>query len=224
MSWIGELCFDARGLVPVVAQDATTGEVLMLAYANRDALERTAATGQAHYWSRSRAEIWMKGGTSGHTQTVEEIRVDCDGDAVLYRVRQRGPACHTLAPSCFFRHAEGDELVDSATRAHVISRLEAIVARRDHERPEGSYSTYLFSKGIDKVLKKVGEEAAEVIIAAKNDGGPELVSETTDLLYHLLVALRMRGVSLDEVWSEMDARFGGAPRVPPEGRDPHPSS
>lgn len=224
MSWIGELKFDSQGLVPVVAQETATGEVLMVAFANREALERTAATGQAHYWSRSRSELWLKGATSGHTQAVEEIRVDCDGDAVLYRVRQTGPACHTLATSCFFRRAEEGQLSDAGPSGHVLSRVEAIVAQRDETRPEGSYSTYLFTKGLDKVLKKVGEEASEVIIAAKNDAGPELASETADLLFHLLVALRIRGVPMADVWGEMESRFGASSRVPADGRDPHPSS
>jgi phosphoribosyl-ATP pyrophosphohydrolase/phosphoribosyl-AMP cyclohydrolase len=224
MSWLDEVKFDARGLVPVVAQESRTGEVLMVAYANREALERTDASGRAHYWSRSRGEIWEKGATSGHIQEVDEIRADCDGDAVLYRVRQTGPACHTLARSCFFRAVEGGELAEAAEGGHILSRLESIIRRRDEERPEGSYTTYLFEKGLDKVLKKVGEETTEVIVAAKNEELAELRSESADLLFHLLVLLRVRGLPLDELWAELEGRFGGPTRIPAPRATDHPHS
>ena len=144
MSWIDQVKLDDRGLVPVVAQDARTGEVLMLAWANADALRRTIDTGRATYWSRSRGELWTKGETSGNAQAVEEVRVDCDGDAVLYRVRQTGPACHTGERSCFFRTVDADELTAAEDPRHVLARVEEIVAERDTARPEGSYTTYLF--------------------------------------------------------------------------------
>jgi phosphoribosyl-ATP pyrophosphohydrolase/phosphoribosyl-AMP cyclohydrolase len=210
MSWIDQVKLDDRGLVPVVAQDARTGEVLMLAWANAEALRRTLDTGRATYWSRSRAALWTKGETSGNAQQVEEVRVDCDGDAVLYRVRQTGPACHTGQPSCFFRTVEGRD-VRSPDR-HVLERIEEILAARDQGRPEGSYTTYLFTQGIDKVLKKVGEEATETIIAAKNEGIGPLRSESADLIYHLMVLWRVKGLPLDEVWAELEARFGRSPR------------
>jgi phosphoribosyl-AMP cyclohydrolase / phosphoribosyl-ATP pyrophosphohydrolase len=222
MSWTDEVKYDERGLVPVVAQDARTGEVLMLAWANARALALTAETGRAHYWSRSRGELWKKGETSGNAQEVVEVRLDCDGDAVLYRVRQSGPACHTGERSCFFRAVEDDALSeDAADPRPVLTRIEEIVARRDAERPEGSYTTYLFDAGLDKILKKVGEEAAETIIAAKNDDLAALRSESADLLFHLMVLWRERGVTLDEMWAELDARFGRAPRpgsAAPAGR------
>lgn len=222
MSWLDELKFDAQGLIPVVAQESGTGEVLMVAYANRAALERTGATGRAHYWSRSRNEPWEKGATSGHIQEVDEIRMDCDGDAVIYRVRQTGPACHTLAHSCFFRRVEEGEWTETGEGGHILSRLEAIVRRREEERPEGSYTTYLFEKGLDKILKKLGEETAEVIIAAKNGNAAELRPETADLLFHLLVLLRAQGLPLTEVWAELEHRFGRPARVPgPRGDHPH---
>ena len=213
MSWLDEVKFDDRGLVPVVAQDARTGEVLMLAWANADALRLTRETGRAHYWSRSRGTLWKKGETSGNAQEVDEVRVDCDGDAVLYRVRQTGPACHTGERSCFFRTVAGDELAEGGDPRQVLTRVEALVAARDAERPEGSYTTYLFAQGLDKILKKVGEEATETIIAAKNEGTEQLRSESADLLYHLLVLWRAKGVPLDELWAELDRRFGQAPRA-----------
>jgi phosphoribosyl-ATP pyrophosphohydrolase/phosphoribosyl-AMP cyclohydrolase len=214
MSWIDQITFDDRGLVPVVAQDARTGEVLMLAWANRVALEQTARTGRATYWSRSRASLWVKGETSGHAQQVVDVRVDCDADAVLYRVRQTGPACHTGERSCFHRLGQ-DELPQADDPRHMLARLEEIIERRERERPEGSYTTYLFGKGTDKILKKLGEETAEAIIAAKNGDNAELRSESADLLFHLMVLWRDRGLSADEVWGELDRRFGAAPRPEP---------
>lgn len=212
MSWIDRITFDERGLVPVVAQDARTGEVLMLAWANREALSRTRETGRATYWSRSRGELWVKGETSGHAQEVVDVRVDCDGDAVLYRVRQTGPACHTGERSCFHRLAE-EELPEAGDPRPMLARLEEIIEKREQERPEGSYTTYLFTKGPDKILKKIGEEAAETIIAAKNEDNAELRSESADLLFHLMVLWRARGLDADEVWGELERRFGAAPRA-----------
>ena len=213
MPWMDEVKFDERGLVPVVAQDARTGEVLMLAWANADALERTLQSGRAHYWSRSRGELWRKGDTSGHAQEVVDVRLDCDGDAVLYRVRQTGPACHTGERTCFHRAVEEDSLVEAGDGRHVLSRIDDLLATRHAERPEGSYTTYLFEQGIDKILKKVGEEATETIIAAKNEGTEGLRSESADLVYHLMVLWRARGLPLEELWAELDRRFGQAPRA-----------
>jgi phosphoribosyl-ATP pyrophosphohydrolase/phosphoribosyl-AMP cyclohydrolase len=218
MSWIDQVKLDDCGLVPVVAQDARTGEVLMLAWANAEALRRTAETGRATYWSRSRGELWTKGKTSGNAQAVEEVRVDCDGDAVLYRVRQTGPACHTGERSCFFRAVDGDALRPGDDPRHVLARIEEAIAARDADRPEGSYTTYLFAQGLDKVLKKVGEEAAETIIAAKNEGTEQLRAESADLVYHLLVLWRAKGLPLDELWAELDLRFGRKPRDAPADR------
>jgi phosphoribosyl-ATP pyrophosphohydrolase/phosphoribosyl-AMP cyclohydrolase len=213
MSWIERIGYDDRGLVPVVAQDAATGEVLMLAWASAEALRLTAETGRAHYWSRSRGRLWRKGETSGHAQEVVEVRVDCDADAVLYRVRQAGPACHTGERSCFFRSVDdGAELAGAADPRPVLARVEEVVARRHAERPEGSYTTYLFEQGVDKVLKKVGEEAAETIVAAKNGDAAELRAETADLLFHLLVLWRALGFDFGEVYSELERRFGSPPR------------
>lgn len=212
MTWIDQLDFDSRGLIPVVAQEALTGEVLMLAYANREALERTLETGRAHYWSRSRQQLWQKGESSGHVQEVQEVRADCDGDAVLYRVRQSGVACHTGAGSCFHQRVEKDALAPADPAGHVLTRIAAVVRERDEQRPPDSYTTYLFEKGLDKILKKLGEETTETVIAAKNADPRELRAEAADLLYHLLVLLRASGVPPEEVWSELEARFGAAPR------------
>ncbi len=213
MPWTDSITFDDRGLVPVVAQDARTGEVLMLAWANAEALRLTHETGRAHYWSRSRASLWAKGETSGHTQEVVDVRVDCDADAVLYRVRQAGPACHTGERSCFHRVVAEEGALDEATDPRpMLARLEDTIAERARDRPEGSYTTYLFAQGVDKVLKKVGEEAAETIIAAKNGDNAELTSESADLLFHLMVLWRARGLPADAVWDELERRFGRAPR------------
>lgn len=211
-SWIDQLTFDERGLVAVVAQEADSGEVLMLAWADREALERTLETGRAHYWSRSRGALWQKGETSGHVQQVREVRVDCDGDAVLYRVAQAGPACHTGEGSCFHRRVEEEGLARAGGTGNVLSRVEEIVRAREAERPEGSYTTYLFDRGVDKILKKLGEESAETIVAAKNPGTDELRSEAADLLFHLLVLLRARGLPLADVYAELEERFGAPPR------------
>ncbi len=209
MSWLDDMKFDSRGLVPVVAQDAVTAEVLMLAYANRAALEATRRTGQAHYWSRSRDELWKKGATSGNRQPVDEVRVDCDGDAVLYRVRQSGCACHTGTRSCFQRLADGDHLAETGAPGDVFATLAATIRQRDETRPAGSYTSYLLREGVDKVLKKVGEESAEVIIAAKNPGTDELASEAADLLYHLLVLLHLRRLPFDAVRAKLAERGAG---------------
>ena len=217
MSWIDTITFDERGLVPVVAQDARTGEVLMLAWANREALQRTRETGRAHYWSRSRGALWMKGESSGHAQEVVDVRVDCDADAILYRVRQTGPACHTGERSCFHRTADGAEsgFGEAPDPRPMLARLESIIEERERERPEGSYTTYLFAQGPDKILKKLGEETAETIIAAKNEDNAELRSESADLLFHLMVLWRARGLDAGEVWGELERRFGAAPRAKP---------
>ena len=193
--------FDERGLVPAIVQDARTREVLTLAYMNEESLARTLETGQTWFWSRSRNELWHKGETSGNTQRVVSVTADCDLDALVVLVEPDGPACHTGARSCF-------DLELSEERAHggLLQELYEVIKTRQRERPDGSYTTYLFDKGLDKILKKVGEESAETIIAAKNDDPKQLVRETADLLYHLLVMLVARDVSLDEVRAELAQR------------------
>lgn len=207
-SWLEQVRFGPDGLVPVVAQDARNGDVLMLAYADRVALERTLATGEAHYWSRSRQALWKKGETSGHVQQVVEVRLDCDGDAVLYRVRQTGPACHTGAQTCFFTTAgpDGQAVPGEDPGAHLLTRLATLVHRRAVERPEGSYTVRLLDKGVPKISQKVGEEGVEVVVAANAENGERLASEAADLLYHLVVLLEARGVALDAVLGELEQR------------------
>jgi phosphoribosyl-AMP cyclohydrolase / phosphoribosyl-ATP pyrophosphohydrolase len=213
MPWTDEIRFDERGLVPVVAQDAGSGEVLMLAWANRQALQLTRETGQAHYWSRSRGEIWKKGETSGHHQEVLDVRLDCDGDAVLYRVQQTGPACHTGERSCFFRSVRGSALMPARDARPIMGRVQEVLARRWAERPADSYTTYLYDQGPDKILKKIGEEAAETIIAAKNGSEREMAGETADLLFHLMALWESMGMSFQHVYDELERRFGEPPRA-----------
>lgn len=208
--------WDERGLVPVVVQDAVSKDVLMMAYMNEAALRKTFETGEAWFWSRSRGELWHKGATSGNTQRVCFIRCDCDGDTLLLGVVPNGPACHTGNYSCFADEAFTGEsgaadggagrAASAGDRFRMLAVLESIIAKRDAERPEGAYTTYLFEKGIDKILKKVGEETAEVIIAAKNRDNDELRYETSDLLFHLLVLLREARLPLDEVMKELERR------------------
>jgi phosphoribosyl-ATP pyrophosphohydrolase/phosphoribosyl-AMP cyclohydrolase len=204
----GEIRFDERGLVPVIAQDAATGAVLTLAYANREAVERTLESGEAHYYSRSRGELWRKGATSGNTQRVVEVRVDCDGDALLYRVDPRGPACHTGEVSCFFTTLASGEVGDdrSADFGTIVGGLAGTIARRHREMPEGSYTAKLLGGGTERVAQKVGEEAVEVIVAALR--GERLAEEAADLVYHLLVLLEERGVGIGEVAGVLRDRHG----------------
>lgn len=194
-----ELKFDEHGLIPAIVQDASTREVLTLAYMNRESLARTIDTRETWFWSRSRNELWHKGETSGNTQQVVDLVADCDGDAIVVLVEPAGPACHTGARSCF-------DLKHDVDLAGVLTELYKLIEIRGRERPEGSYTTYLFDQGIDKILKKVGEESAETIIAAKNEETKPLVSEVSDLIYHLLVLLVARGVSLDQIREEMVLR------------------
>ena len=204
--------WDENGLVPAIVQDAASKDVLMMAYMNRDSLKLTLETGETWFWSRSRNELWHKGATSGHIQKVRSVKADCDGDTLLVTVDQTGPACHTGAYSCFHRDVSPQPSSDAAAPAEdggrfgILSVLETVIAKRDAERPEGAYTTYLFEKGLDKILKKVGEETAEVIIAAKNRSPDELRYETSDLIFHLLVLLREQRLPLDEVMRELATR------------------
>jgi len=202
---IKSLKFDERGLIPAIVQDARTREVLTLAYMNAESLARTVETGQTWFWSRSRNALWHKGETSGNTQSVVSVACDCDNDAIVVLVEPAGPACHTGARSCFDLKTEDEDL------GLLLATLYELIESRERDRPEGSYTTYLFSQGLDKILKKVGEESAETIIAAKNEDGARLTSEVADLVYHLLVLLVARGVSLDEVREELAKRRKAKP-------------
>lgn len=201
---IDNVKFDEKGLVPVVVQDCKTNSVLMLAYMNAESLRLTLETGNMTYFSRSRGKLWRKGETSGHYQTLKELRLDCDGDTLLALVEQEGPACHTGSYSCFFEPLYGSG--EFSGGYGIIDELFAVIKdRRDHPQ-EGSYTNYLFDKGIDKICKKVGEEAAEIIIAAKNAAPDEIRYESADFLYHLLVLLCERGLTPGEVFGELAKR------------------
>ena len=199
--------FDDRGLVPAIIQDANTDEVLTLAYMNDESLRRTMETGQTWLWSRSRNELWRKGATSGNTQVVVDVTADCDDDAVLVRVRPKGPACHKGEKSCFHNSIfTTDEVDGSPDFGRQLDELYNVIESRKRDRPEGSYTSYLFAEGLDKILKKVGEESAETIVAAKNDDREKFVGEVSDLIYHLIVLLVARGVSLNEIAAELNGR------------------
>jgi phosphoribosyl-ATP pyrophosphohydrolase/phosphoribosyl-AMP cyclohydrolase len=180
----------------------------MVAYADREALERTLSTGFAHYYSRSRKALWRKGETSGHEQRVAEIRLDCDGDTVLFRVDQTGPACHTGARTCFSRavRRDGGTAEGEEPGGHALTRLAATIAARAAERPAGSYTVELLDQGIPKISQKVGEEAVELVVAANAEDDTRLAAESADLLYHLLVLLEARSVPLDAVLRELEQR------------------
>ena len=200
--------YNDRGLIPAVLQDYESGEVLMLAYMNKKSFKKTIETGKACFWSRSRQEIWLKGNTSGNYQEVQNIYLDCDGDALLVQVKPEGPACHTGEKSCFFQHLAGADKEDFAfqKKASFLQVLSEVIAARKKELPENSYTTYLFEKGIDKITKKLAEEAAEVIIAAKNEDEEEIIYESADLIYHLLVLLESNRISVEQIFSELKSR------------------
>jgi phosphoribosyl-AMP cyclohydrolase / phosphoribosyl-ATP pyrophosphohydrolase len=206
---ISALRFNEQGLIPAIVQDVATGRVLMLAYMNREALERTLATGLVHYWSRSRAQLWQKGATSGHVQHLRDLRYDCDADTLLVIVDQEGVACHTGEPSCFFqRVSESPEPPQLPVSEGLLQQLYAVVQERKRRAPQESYVATLMARGQDHVLKKVLEEAAEVLMASK-DGRPEaIVYEMADLWFHAIVALGWHDISPQEVLQELQRRFG----------------
>jgi len=207
--------FDAAGLVPVIAQEAGTGMVRMVAWANREALERTLASGEACFWSRSRAALWRKGETSGNALHVREVRVDCDGDVVLYLVAADGPSCHTGATSCFYRRvadANAGTLEEDGgppdPPAVVIARVAEVIARRRRERPEKSYVVSLLDGGLAKVSAKITEEARELCEALPEGDAAHTAHEAADLVFHVLVGLEAAGVPVDAVFAELRRRFG----------------
>lgn len=196
-----DIKYDQNGLVPAIVQDIGTKEVLMMAYMNREAVELTLQTKIAHYYSRSRKNLWKKGETSGNFQEVKGFYYDCDGDTILLKVNQKGVACHTGNYSCFF-----NEVLREGKENHILERLYGIIAGRKELPKEGSYTNYLFNEGLDKILKKIGEESSEVIIGAKNNRD-ELIYETSDLIYHLMVLLVNEGITLGEVFNELKSRM-----------------
>ena len=199
---LDDLTFDAAGLIPAVVQDFFTRDVLTVAYMNRESLAITLAEGRTCFWSRSRQELWRKGETSGNVQYVVSVRADCDGDALVVEVVKDGPACHLGTDSCFTKQLFKDESVQRFT----LDALYALLCERNERRPEGSYTTYLFAEGTEKILKKVGEEATEVIIAAMKGDEGETVYEIADLCYHVLVLMAASGIGLDEVRAELADR------------------
>ncbi len=198
---ISTLKFDEKGLIPAIVVDAETKKVLTLAYMNKESLEISMAEGKTCFWSRSRQELWRKGETSGNYQYIQSITADCDSDALVVMVKKDGPACHTGADSCFNDTIFGDTPIDFS----VASLYKKLLGRKT-EMPEGSYTTYLFEKGIDKILKKIGEESTEVIVAAKGNDKAETIYELADLMYHSLVLMVEMGITVDDVMNELASR------------------
>jgi phosphoribosyl-AMP cyclohydrolase / phosphoribosyl-ATP pyrophosphohydrolase len=203
-----ELKWDAQGLIPTVAQETATGEVLMVAWMDREALEKTLETGLVHYWSRSRRVLWRKGETSGHDQHVDGVYADCDRDTLLVQVHQDGVACHTGARTCFFTRLGGSAATQAAGAGPAIPEvLERVLKSRKVERPAGSYSAGLFERGEPQICRKIGEEATEVVTAALGgEGDARVVSEVADLWFHTMVLLASRGIPLRQVFEELAMR------------------
>lgn len=204
ISW-SEFKLNADGMVPVIVQDYKTDEVLMLAYMNEEAFETTLRLGKMTYWSRSRNELWTKGLTSGHVQYVKSLTIDCDKDTILAKVAQVGAACHTGNRTCFFQPLVQKEY-DDTNPLHVFQDVYNLILDRKENPKEGSYTNYLFDKGIDKILKKVGEECTEIVIAAKNPDKEEIKYEISDFLYHMMVLMAEKGVSWDDITRELARR------------------
>ena len=199
---IDQLKFDENGLIPAVVVDAVTKKVLTVAYMNKESLQISMEKGLTCFWSRSRQELWLKGETSGNYQHIVSITADCDGDALVVMVEKDGPACHTGSDSCFTNALWQSEDLHEFS----VQGLYDMLVGRNEQRPEGSYTTYLFDKGIDKILKKVGEECTEVIIAAKADDKKETVYELADLMYHAMVLMVQMGISVEDVQKELASR------------------
>ena len=205
---LDKIRFDEKGLAPAVIQDAATGTVLMVAWMNRESLVKTLETGETWFYSRSRQELWHKGGTSGHVQKVRDLFYDCDGDTLLVKVEQTGAACHEGTFSCFSRRFGGSEPVATQAVGVLQELYEVIEDRRLHPK-EGSYTNLLFDKGQNKILKKIGEEATETVIASKNNSQVEVLYEMADLWYHCLVLLSWHGISPTELLTELGKRRSG---------------
>ncbi len=213
---VSQLKFDKDGLIPAIVQDYENGQVLMMAFMNRLSIEKTLETGLCHYWSRSRQKLWLKGETSGHTQKVKEAYYDCDCDCLLFKVEQKTAACHTGNRSCFYTKIEADGARDVGEKkfnasavysgSDILDKLYGVIKDRQSSPAEGSYVSGLFAKGKDVILKKVGEEAAEVIVASKNRSKEELIYETADLWFHSLIALAEAGVEPSDVYKELKRR------------------
>jgi len=200
---LSALKFDQNGLIPVIVQDFSTNEILMLAYMNKESIDLTIETGYMHYFSRSRDKIWKKGETSGNFQKVKALYPDCDGDGLLAVVEQTGVACHTGNKTCFFTNIFGE---DKKSEVDILFKLIETINDRKKNKIEGSYTCYLFEKGLDKILKKVGEEATEVVIAAKNGSKEEVIYEVSDLIYHLSVLLSYFDMSWTDIFKSLEQR------------------
>lgn len=198
-----QLTFNQDNLIPVIVQDIRSKAVLMMAYMNKEALQKTLDTKEATYFSRSRQTLWKKGQTSGNTQSVEALSYDCDADALLMQVKQRGVACHTNKMSCFHNPIFNE---DKTLDPNILFSLYNLIKERKNRPKAGSYTEYLFQEGLDKILKKVGEESSEVIIAAKNQSPEEMTNEISDLLYHLIVLMVNENLEFDEVLNELNER------------------
>jgi len=203
---ISAVRFNEAGLVPAIAQDARTSEVLMMAWMNREALEKTLSTGKAHYWSRSRQNLWLKGETSGNFQEVVSVRYDCDGDTLLLHVEPKGPACHTGERSCFFRRLDKGEQEPASLM--VLSEIVKAIEQRKKASPEKSYVASLYAKGLDRILAKIEEESSELIDAAKGNTKTEVIHEMADLWFHTFVLLGQKDISLQEILNELQRRSG----------------
>ena len=199
---VEELKFDEKGLIPAIVVDAVSGDVLTLAYMNKESLQITLEKGCTCFWSRSRQQLWLKGETSGNYQHVTSITADCDKDALVVKVGKDGPACHTGAESCFFNPL----YINEDKHEFSLRGLYELLVGRKEEKPQGSYTTYLFEKGLDKILKKIGEECTEVIIAAKAQDKKETIYEVADLAYHVMVMMVENGITLQEVRDELASR------------------
>ena len=201
-----DLKFDSNGLIPVIVQDFGTKKVLMLAYMNKESLELTIKTNSSWFFSRSRNELWNKGATSGNTQLVRRISYDCDGDTILLEVNQTGAACHTGNYSCFF-NVISDSVVEDDELQGIVYKLAEVIRERRVSPREGSYTNYLLDKGIDKILKKIGEETSEIIIASKNTDKNEIIYEVCDLIYHVMVLLEIKDIDIIDIKKELNRRY-----------------
>lgn len=205
---IEKLKFDGNGLIPAIIQDFENNEILMMAYMNKETLEKTLATGQAHFWSRSKNRIWKKGETSGHVQLVKEILYDCDEDTLLIKVEQKVAACHTGHRTCFYRRITPPTPPEEVYRENIIERIYDVVLDRKRNPKEDSYVSSLLRGGKDKILKKISEEAGELILGSKNEDRKEIIYEMADLWFHTLVVLGYHEITPSEIYEELKRRSG----------------
>jgi phosphoribosyl-ATP pyrophosphohydrolase/phosphoribosyl-AMP cyclohydrolase len=217
---LSKATFDDKGLIPVIAQDATTGVVRMQAWATAEAVRATASSGYATFYSRSRQELWQKGATSGNTMPVRQIRIDCDGDSILYLVDAEGPSCHTGKTSCYFRDGASEDDGPAEAPAAILSRVAAVIARRRAQTTEKSYVSSLLAAGWPKILGKITEEAREVVESLPTEDKAHTAHEAADVIFHLLVGLEAASVPLDSVFAELRRRFGTSGLVEKASRKP----